>query len=116
MKIFLITGLVAFVIGLGSGWAIQGWKRDSADKQRIEKEAEKKEEHRKQANKASAGFEEKRTANEIRYRTVTVTVEKVVERPVYLNQCLDDDGLHILNDQILRRANPGEPGIKLPKS
>lgn len=114
MKIALITGLVAFVIGVGSGWAIQGWKRDSADKQRIEKEAEKKEEHREQANKASAGFEEKRTANEIRYHTVTVTLEKVVDRPVYVNQCIDDDGLQILNDQISRNPNSSQPVHGVP--
>lgn len=114
MKNLLITGLCAFLFGLGIGFVVNDWKRDANDKDRIEQEAKKKDEQVNTAQVASTGFEAKRTDNEIRYRTVTVTLEKVVDRPVYINQCLDDDGLRILNNQILRRADPGQPGLKMP--
>lgn len=114
MKDLLITGLCAAVLGFGSGWVVHGWEQAADEKTRIEQEAKKKDEQVNTAHVASTGFEEKRTANEVRYRTVTVTVEKVVDRPVYINQCIDDDGLRILNDQILRRTDPGQPGIKMP--
>lgn len=116
MKVLLIAGLCAGVIGFGSGWTVNEWKRDAADKERIEQEAKKKDEQVETAQVASTGFEDKRTTNEVRYRTVTVTIEKVVDRPVYINQCIDDDGLRILNDQIQRRSDPGQPGIKMPGS
>ena len=109
------AAIVALAVGFAGGWKTQGWRWDAADKQRIEQEAREKSRALDRANTASGTFEEKRTANETRYRTVTVTLEKVVERPVYLNQCIDDDGLRSLNQQIARSADPSQPGLKLPK-
>ena len=45
----------------------------------------------------------------IEYRTITRRVDKIVERPVYLQRCLDDDGLRQLQDAIAGRAS-AEPG------
>lgn len=112
----ILALLVSLGLGFGSGYTVQGWKRDAADKQRIEREAKKKDEQIETAQEASAVIEKIRTVNEIRYRTVTVTLEKIVDRPVYLNQCIDDDGLRILNDQISGNPNPGKLGFKLPGS
>jgi hypothetical protein len=106
---------VALAVGFAGGWTTQGWRWDAADKQRMEQEAREKSRALDRANTASGTFEEKRTANETRYRTVTVTLEKVVERPVYLNQCIDDDGLRVLNEQISGNIDPGKLGLKLPK-
>lgn len=114
MKNLLITGLCAAVLGFGGGWVVHGWEQSADEKTRIEQEAKKKDEQVNTAQVASTGFEAKRNTNEVRYRTVTVTVEKIVDRPVYLNQCMDDDGLRIINNQIQRRSDPGQPGIKLP--
>lgn len=114
MKDLLITGLCAAVLGFGLGWVVHGWEQSADEKIRIEQEAKKKDEQENTAHVASTGFENKRATNEVRYRTVTVTVEKVVDRPVYINQCIDDDGLRALNNQILRRTDPGQPGIKMP--
>lgn len=112
----ILALLVSLGLGFGSGYTVQGWKRDAADKQRIEREAKKKDEQIETAQEASAVVEKIRTVNEIRYRTVTVTLEKIVDRPVYLNQCIDDDGLRILNDQISGNPNPGKLGLKLSGS
>ena len=102
MKNLLITGLCTFLFGLGIGWTVNDWKRDADAKERIEQEAKKKDKKANTAHVASTGFEAKRTANEVRYHTVTVTLEKVVDRPVYLNQCMDSEGLSALNQQIQR--------------
>lgn len=112
---YVATGLIALAVGFGGGWKTQGWRWDAADKQRIEQEAKERQKQLDRAHTASTTFEDKRTTNETRYRTVTVTLEKVVERPVYLHSCLDDDGLRILNGQISRTADSGQPSLKLPK-
>lgn len=112
---YAATAVVALALGFAGGWKTQGWRWDASEKQRIEQEAKERQKQLDRANTASATFEDKRTTNETRYRTVTVTLEKVVERPVYLQSCLDADGLRVLNDQITRAADPGEPGIRLPK-
>lgn len=111
----IAAAAVALAIGFTGGWKTQGWRWDAADKQRIELEAKERQKQLDRANTASTTFEDKRATNETRYRTVTVTLEKVVERPVYLQSCMDDDGLRSLNQQIIRAADPGEPGIRLPK-
>ena len=112
---YAATALVAVAIGFTSGWKTQGWRWDAADKQRIELEARERQKQLDRATTASTTFEDKRATNETRYRTVTVTLEKVVERPVYLQQCVDADGLQQLNAQISRTADPGEPSIRMPK-
>lgn len=110
------AAVVALAVGFAGGWKTQGWRWDAADKQRTEQEAKERQKQLDRAHTASTTFEDKRATNETRYRTVTVTLEKVVERPVYLNACLDPDGLRALNDQIRRAADPGQPGLKLPGS
>lgn len=112
---YAATALVAVAIGFTGGWKTQGWRWDASEKQRLEQEAKERQKQLERAHTASTTFEDKRTTNETRYRTVTVTLEKVVERPVYLNACLDPVGLRILNDQITRAADPSQPGLKLPK-
>lgn len=115
MRLLISTGVLSLVLGFGAGMGLQKLFWIAADKARIEQEAKTKDNNREKAQDASASYEEKRTTNEIRYRTVTVTVEKLVDRPVYINQCLDDDGLRILNEQITGQPDSSKLGLKLPK-
>lgn len=116
MRLLIATGVISLVLGFGSGMGLQKLFWIAADKERIENEAKAKENNREKAQEASTSYEGKRTTNEIRYRTVTVTVEKLVDRPVYINQCLDDDGLRTLNEQITGQPDSSKLGLKLPKS
>jgi hypothetical protein len=43
------------------------------------------------------------------YKTITKKVDRIVDRPVYLRECLDDDGLRLANLAIAGKAvDPGE--------
>lgn len=53
------------------------------------------------AIKASTDYEKIRSAQRIKTETITHQVQKIVERPIYLNTCLDADGLHKINELIL---------------
>ncbi len=112
---YAATAIVAVAIGFTGGWKTQGWRWDAADKQRIEQETIDLRRITEHARQASGTYEDKRTANEIRYRTTTVVLEKVIDRPVYLAACLEPDGLRALNQQISRTADTGQLGLKLPK-
>lgn len=103
------TALVAVAVGFSAGWKTQGWRWDASEKQRIEQEAKERQKQLDRAHASSGVFEEKRSSNEIKYRTVTVAVKEFVDRPVYRNACLDDDGLRALNDQIAAITNSGKP-------
>ncbi|TVT78623.1 hypothetical protein [Acinetobacter colistiniresistens] len=51
-------------------------------------------------NKVSADYEKLRSEQRTKVETVTRTVQKIVERPVYLNRCIDDDGVLQINSLI----------------
>lgn len=50
-----------------------------------------------QAINATQALEIQRGKTEIKYKTLVREVEKVVDRPVYSNVCLDADGLRLAN-------------------
>ncbi|ENX63608.1 hypothetical protein F885_00350 [Acinetobacter higginsii] len=54
-------------------------------------------------NKVSADYEKLRSEQRTKVETVTRTVQKIVERPIYLNRCIDDDGLQQINSLIQSR-------------
>ena len=108
---YAATAIVAGALAFGGGWQVQAWRWDAADKQRIEQEAKERQKQLDRAHVASTTFEDKRTTNETRYRTVTVTLEKIVDRPVYRDACFDDDGLHAVN-HLIQGTAAGRPDIR----
>lgn len=54
---------------------------------------------------ASVDYEHKKTELKETQNVVYKTVEKIIERPVYLNVCLDGDGLSEINSSI-KAYNP----------
>ncbi|WP_335956308.1 hypothetical protein [Acinetobacter bereziniae] len=51
-------------------------------------------------NKVSADYEQLKSEQRVKVETVTREVQKIVERPVYNNVCIDDDGLRNINSLI----------------
>ncbi|KKW75762.1 hypothetical protein AAV97_18430 [Acinetobacter sp. Ag2] len=51
-------------------------------------------------NKVSADYEQLKSEQRIKVETVTREVQKIIERPVYNNVCIDDDGLRIISSLI----------------
>ena len=56
-------------------------------------------------NKVSADYETEKSAQHRQVETVTREVQKIIERPIYLNHCIDDSGLQQLNSLIAK--SPG---------
>ena len=57
---------------------------------------------REQTNKhaASQTYQHNKARDEREKRTQYVEVEKIVEKPVYVRDCLDDDGVRVINEAI----------------
>ena len=51
---------------------------------------------RQNTDTAAERHEKVKAEIEVRYETITKEVQHVVEKPVYRNVCLDDDGLRVL--------------------
>ena len=62
-----------------------------------------------QAQKASQELEAARGKTEIKYKTITKEVQKVVDRPVYRAVCIDADGLRLANSALRPDAPSSEP-------
>ncbi len=74
------------------------------------KDAEKKSQEK--ANKVSEEYETTKEAERVRTETITHTVQKIVERPIYINNCFDADGLQQLNSLIA--SDSSESSSALP--
>ena len=72
---------------------------------------------RQNSNTAAVAHESDKVRIETEYRDVIKEVQRVVEKPVYRNVCLDPDGLSVIGDALARAYNdPGEPGNAVPKA
>ena len=57
-------------------------------------------EKQNEINKVSADYETAKSIQRRQVETVTREVQKIVEHPIYLNNCFDDSGLQQLNSLI----------------
>lgn len=57
-------------------------------------------EKQNQFNQVSADYEKLRSEQNTKVETVTREVQKIVERPIFLNRCIDDDGVYQINSLI----------------
>lgn len=116
IDIRMVITIAILVMSFGAGWTVQGWRRDAADKERAEAAQELQRENRRGANTASSGHEKDREAIRTEFITITETVEKIVEKPVYRNVCFDDDGMRALRAAIGPGPAASKPGPAVPRS
>ena len=65
----------------------------------------------KQANRAATQLEAAHVKTRVVFRTITETVEKIVEKPVYRDMCLDDDGLRAVNTALAGSIAPAAQSV-----
>ena len=115
LKLKLAAIGTALVLAFGAGWRLRGIQTKAATVDQVQAQAKADVQQAQRTSEAVQAHAQAKTETEIRYVTVTREVEKLVERPVYLQQCLDDDGLRALNAQIAGADAPG-PGPALPEA
>ena len=57
-------------------------------------------EKQNQINQVSADYEATKSEQRVQVETVTREVQKIIDRPVYLNHCFDDSGVSAINSLI----------------
>ena len=68
-------------------------------------------EAQEQAQKASEDYEQTKQTERVKTETITRTVQKIVERPIYINtNCFDDDGVRLANEA----GNTSKPENTVP--
>lgn len=102
LAIFLIIALA--VLNHKSGLLKEAEQKCIAQIQKIERaQVEALAKQQDKVNKVSADYEKLRSEQRAKVETVIRTVQKIVERPIYLNRCIDDDGLQQINNLIQAR-------------
>jgi hypothetical protein len=109
--------LIAIVAAAGAAaiWYVYekghdaGYAEAMIEIREIEKDQEKTE------AAASTALEGDRVRTRTIYRTITKEVDRVVEKPVYLAACLDDDGMRLANAALAGALQPArEPDGGMP--
>lgn len=114
LYVYAAASLAMLAAGATAGWQVQGWRHARLEAQRLEAEAETQRLRARSAAVASAGHETDREQIQVEFQTITREVERVVEKPVYRNVCLDADGLRLVERAVRGGAATGEPGDALP--
>lgn len=97
---FLWLGQVAYTNHL-SGELHKAAEQCTAKIQQIEqKHLKALTEKQNQINQMSSDYEATRSEQRVQVETVTREVQKIIDRPVYLNHCFDDDGVSAINSLI----------------
>ena len=103
LKLAICASVIALGLAFGAGWWLRGLQVKAATVDQTQAQSQADVQQAQRTSTAVQQHAKVKTETEIRYVTVTREVEKLVERPVYLERCMDDDGLATLNAQIQRR-------------
>jgi nitroreductase len=111
---YIITAIVAAAISATATWNVQNWRYGNIENKRNKQEMTNKDKNEKTADKAATAFEVAKAKTAEREKLVYIEVEKIIDRPVYSNVCIDDDGLRQLNSLIAPAADSGESQGNVP--
>lgn len=100
-KAKLIWAALAAAFLFGAGWWLKGLQVKVSIVAQTKAQAKADIQQAQRTSDVVQTHAQAQVQTEIRYVTVTKEVEKLVERPVYLERCMDDDGLRAINAQIL---------------
>ena len=110
----LFFALALVIAAFSGGWVVRDWKAGAEMAEVLAQAAKDQAARRAQVDAAAAGHEKYRKAAAARERVVIKEVERVIEKPVYLNTCFDDSGLQLLAADIAARTAPSEPAPAVP--
>lgn len=110
------AAVLAAGLAFSAGWKVRDWAADAAELARVQAEQRDTLRRQEAAYGASTRHEARRETLRREIQTLTVEVERVVERPVYLAECLDADGLRIIAAAIGAAPGAGQSGPALPAS
>ena len=107
----LIAALAAAVIAFGAGWQVRAWKAGAEEATRLQAEQSDAAKRALRTDQAAVKHEATKAAIRQQIQTITQEVERVIEKPVYRNVCLDDDGLRLITEAL---TDPGQPAPAMP--
>lgn len=108
----VLEWIVAFALLFGAYLWVGHHAVSEYKQEQLIVQMEKDKAQQKKYNVLAQDYEELKTKRQENARTTVREVEKIIDRPVYLNECLDDDGLRIINAAI--RGGSGKHDAEVP--
>ena len=109
LTIKLIAGLVALAVSFGAGWRTKAAFIAERDLALVDAKTEFLDAYRTAESGKAQILETKLADLRANERIINNEIIKVVDRPVYLNECLDADGLRIIERARAGKSNSTEP-------
>ena len=117
---WIILAVVLALMGVVGGAELNGFSRGEAkitadwNIDKLKKIKESQDEIARiqtQLNTATADLEVAKNERQIVYKTITKRVDRIIDRPIYLNSCIDDDGMRLANAALAGKAasDPSQP-------
>jgi len=106
------TLLVGVAAGSWGAWQVQNWRQNTIELQRIQRAAKDLVRQVDIQDRAAGTYVREQANAKTIYERITVEVDKIVERPVYLDQCFDADGMRQLGAAIVgsdAQPSTGQP-------
>lgn len=108
MPIRELIVLSAAIVLVSGGWFVRGWYEDSKDLAAEKAVKEATEEFRQSEQRIAKTLETKLEEVRTNERVIEKWRTEIVDRPIYHVECIDDDGLSIING-IAPSDRAGEP-------
>jgi len=109
------AAIAGAVIAGAVAWNVNGWRHEAKEAERLAAQIEHARMNERAADQGAAGHEADKARIRTQYITLTEEVERVVQKPVYRDVCLDDDGLRILAGAITGQPAAGQPAPAVPR-
>ena len=115
--LYLLAGIAALAMLSGIAYKIRESGKDAVRLEWAEANRKAREAEAAKGDAAAKGLEVDRGKTRTIFKTITQTVDKIVEKPVYRNVCLEPDGLCIANAALLEKsADSCKPDKPVPAS
>ena len=118
-KLIAIAVAVVALYGAGfySGRRVESWRWGASETAAVQKALDQYKAEAAKGAAASTDLAKKEDQIRGQTRTIAKFVDRIVEKPVYRNVCLDVDGLRAANEALTRKApTGGQPDGAVPRA
>jgi hypothetical protein len=108
------AALVSAGLAFTGGWMVRGWKAGADEVAQMRTDARTALVRAEKVDGAAVAHEGTKAKLQRQDQALDREIERVVEKPVYRNVCLDADGLRVIADALAGTPDPGEPAPAVP--
>jgi hypothetical protein len=110
LYVYAAVAIGAAAAAAGGTWKVQDWRYGAKEAARLEAVHRDMRAAEKRVDTAAAEHEGDKREIIVQWKTITKEVDRVVEKPVYRDMCLDDDGMRVLREAIAPTPASEPPG------